>query len=40
MKVRKKANGKWLLDKYLNGDRRVRKTFATEGEVLAYENYL
>ena len=40
MTVRKKANGKWLFEKYLEGGRRIRKTFATEGEALAYENYL
>ena len=40
MSVRKQTNGKWLFEKYLDGGRRVRKTFATKGEALAYENYL
>ncbi|MCO6557708.1 MAG: tyrosine-type recombinase/integrase [Gilliamella sp.] len=40
MTVRKQSNGKWLFEKYLEGGRRVRKTFATKGEALAYESYL
>ncbi len=41
MSIRKqKTNGRWLFEKYLDGGRRVRKTFATKGEALAYENYL
>ena len=40
MTVRKLKSGKWLFEKYLDGGRRVRKTFATKGEALAYENYL
>nr|WP_257006567.1 hypothetical protein [Gilliamella apicola] len=34
MSVRKQSNGK-----YLDGGRRIRKTFATKGEALAYESY-
>lgn len=40
MTVRRQTNGKWLFEKYLDGSRRVRKTFATKGEALAYEYYL
>lgn len=40
MTIRKQSNGKWLFEKYLEGGRRIRKTFATKGEALAYENYL
>ncbi|WP_392565169.1 tyrosine-type recombinase/integrase [Utexia brackfieldae] len=40
MTVRKQKSGKWLFEKYLDGGRRIRKTFATKGEALAYENYL
>lgn len=40
MSIRKQTNGKWLLEKYLDGGRRVRKTFTTKGEALAYENYI
>lgn len=31
---------KWLFEKYLNVGRRVRKTFTTKGEALAYESYI
>ena len=40
MSVRKLSNGKWLFEKYLDGGRRIRKTFTTKGEALAYENYI
>ncbi|OCG08774.1 integrase [Gilliamella sp. wkB178] len=40
MTVRKQSNGKWLFEKYLEGGRRIRKTFGTKGEALAYENYI
>lgn len=40
MAIRKQPNNKWLFEKYLDGGRRVRKTFATKGEALAYENYI
>ena len=40
MSIRKQPNGKWLLEKYLAGGRRVRKTFTTKGEALAYDNYI
>lgn len=40
MSIRKDKNGKWLFEKYLEGGRRIRKTFATKGEALAYENYI
>lgn len=40
MTVRKQSNGKWLFEKYLDGGRRIRKTFGTKGEALAYENYI
>jgi len=40
MTIRKKKSGKWLFEKYLDGGRRIRKTFATKGEALAYESYL
>ena len=40
MTVRKQSNGKWLFEKYLEGSRRIRKTFATKGEALAYERYI
>ena len=32
--------GKWLFEKYLKGGRRIRKTFASKGEALAYEGYI
>lgn len=40
MSVRKQSGGKWLFEKYLDGGRRIRKTFGTKGEALAYENYI
>lgn len=40
MTVRKQSNGKWLFEKYLDCGRRIRKTFATKHEALAYENYI
>lgn len=40
MTIRKNSNGKWLFEKYLDGGRRIRKTFATKGEAVAYENYI
>lgn len=40
MAIRKQKTGKWLFEKYLEGGRRIRKTFATKGEALAYESYL
>jgi hypothetical protein len=40
MSVRKQHSGKWLFEKYFDGGRRIRKTFATKSEALAYENYL
>ena len=40
MSVRKQKSGKWLFEKYLEGGRRIRKTFATKGEALAYESYI
>lgn len=40
MSVRKQTGGKWLFEKYLEGGRRIRKTFATKGEALAYESYI
>ena len=40
MSIRKQSNGKWLLEKYLAGGRRIRKTFTTKGEALAYDNYI
>lgn len=40
MTVRKQSNGKWLFEKYLEGGRRIRKTFATKGEALACERYI
>ncbi|OCG20550.1 phage integrase [Gilliamella sp. App4-10] len=40
MSVRKQSNGKWLFEKYLEGGRRIRKTFTTKGEALAYEAYI
>ena len=40
MSVRKQSNGKWLFEKYLEGGRRIRKTFATKGEAVAYESYI
>lgn len=40
MSVRKQSSGKWMFEKYLEGGRRIRKTFATKGEALAYESYI
>ena len=40
MSIRKQKNGKWLFEKYLENGRRIRKTFVTKGEALAYESYL
>ena len=41
MTVRKDPKtGKWLFERYLEGSRRIRKTFATKGEALAYERYI
>jgi integrase len=46
MSIRKQADGKWLLDFYPEGkpkgksNKRIRKTFSTKGEAIAYENYV
>ncbi|WP_392551211.1 tyrosine-type recombinase/integrase [Orbus wheelerorum] len=41
MAIRKNAKtNKWLFEKYLDGGRRLRKSFATKGEALAYESYI
>ncbi|MDR6297008.1 phage integrase [Pantoea dispersa] len=46
MSIRKQTNGKWLLDFYPEGkpkgkpSKRIRKTFSTKGEAIAYENYV
>ncbi len=46
MGIRKQTNGKWLLDFYPEGkpkgktSKRIRKTFSTKGEAIAYENYV
>ncbi len=46
MTIRKKTDGKWILDFYPEGkpkekkSKRIRKTFSTKGEALAYENYV
>lgn len=46
MSIRKKAEGGWLLDFYPEGkpkgksSKRIRKTFATKGEAIAYENFV
>lgn len=40
MTIRKQQNGKWQFEKYLEDSRRIRKTFATKGEALAYESYI
>lgn len=40
MSIRKQTNGKWLFEKYLDGGRRIRKSFTTKGEALAYESYI
>lgn len=36
----RKNNNKWFFERYLEGGRRIRKTFATKGEALAYEKYI
>ncbi|WP_085247411.1 phage integrase [Gilliamella mensalis] len=40
MSIRKQNNGKWLFEKYLESGRRIRKTFTTKGEALAYQAYI
>lgn len=46
MTIRKKSDGKWLLDFYPEGkpkgkaSKRIRKTFSTKGEALAYQNHI
>ena len=46
MSIRKQVNGKWLLDFYPEGkpqgkaSKRIRKTFSTKGEALAYQSYI
>lgn len=41
MTIRKDIKtSKWLFEKYLDGGRRIRKSFATKGEALAYESYI
>lgn len=46
MSIRKQSNGKWLLDFYPEGkpqgkvSKRIRKTFSTKGEALAYQNHI
>lgn len=46
MSIRKQIDGKWLLDFYPLGkpkdkpSKRIRKTFSTKGEAIAYENYV
>lgn len=41
MTVRKTSAGKWLAEVYPNGatGKRIRRTFATKGEALAFENH-
>jgi integrase len=45
MSIRKQTDGKWLLDFYPEGkpkgkpSKRIRKTFSTKGEALAYQNH-
>ncbi|EKY3167848.1 tyrosine-type recombinase/integrase [Cronobacter sakazakii] len=45
MSIKKQTNGKWLLDFYPEGkpkgkaSKRIRKTFSTKGEALAYQNH-
>ncbi|WP_091003354.1 MULTISPECIES: tyrosine-type recombinase/integrase [Pantoea] len=41
MTVRKEPNGKWLAEVYPNGadGKRIRRTFATKGEAIAFENH-
>ncbi|MBV4368164.1 phage integrase [Erwinia phyllosphaerae] len=46
MSIKKQSNGKWLLDFYPEGkpkgkaSKRIRKSFATKGEAISYENYI
>lgn len=46
MSIKKQPDGKWLLDFYPEGkpkgkpSKRIRKTFPTKGEALAYENHV
>lgn len=46
MSIRKQSDGKWLLDFYPEGkpkgkvSKRIRKTFSTKGEALAYQTYI
>ncbi|WP_024550776.1 phage integrase [Siccibacter turicensis] len=46
MSIRKQPDGKWLLDFYPEGkpkgkpSKRIRKTFSTKGEALAYQNHI
>ena len=46
MSIRKQTEGKWLLDFYPEGkpkgkaSKRIRKTFSTKGEALAYQNHI
>ncbi|EOX7389071.1 tyrosine-type recombinase/integrase [Enterobacter quasiroggenkampii] len=46
MSIRKKIDGKWLLDFYTDGkpkgksSKRIRRTFSTKGEAIAYQNHI
>ncbi|MEE8731136.1 MAG: tyrosine-type recombinase/integrase [Rahnella inusitata] len=46
MSIRKQTDGKWQLDFYPEGkpkgkpSKRIRKTFSTKGEALAYQNHI
>ncbi|MDN4629138.1 tyrosine-type recombinase/integrase [Erwinia sp. ACCC 02193] len=46
MSIRKQSDGKWLLDFYPEGkpkgkpSKRIRRTFSTKGEALAYQNHV
>ncbi|WP_259282876.1 phage integrase [Enterobacter roggenkampii] len=46
MGIRKQTDGKWLLDFYPEGkpqgkaSKRIRKTFSTKGEALAYQSHI
>ncbi|WP_318388395.1 tyrosine-type recombinase/integrase [Enterobacter sp.] len=46
MSIRKQPDGKWLLDFYPEGkpkgkaSKRIRKTFSTKGDALAYQNHI
>lgn len=46
MSIRKHPNGKWILDFYPEGkpkgktSKRIRKSFSTKGEALAYQNHI